>query len=320
MSSYLRLGAISVMMLVVLRIAVGWHFFYEGCWKYTHASYSAEAFLQQAKGPLAGQFQISIPDQYGAQRLDAELMKEAWQAFANEVAAHYGYTEQQQADANRLVDAVSEQHRRYLAGELYENPSDELDPLDVEKYLSDIKRWHDARKDPGVQGIPTFAKKHADERAALRRTAAPWLARVDKLDENLRYSVMALATPEQVSDQGGYSPPWREIDWVNFLTTYGLLAIGGCLMLGLFTRFASLCGAVFLLMVTLAQPALPWVFPQPHPSAGHALLINKEFIEMLLLFFLATTRVGRWGGLDFFVYTFVTRRLFGPKKIGKIRQ
>lgn len=297
------------MLLVVLRIAVGWHFFYEGYWKYTHASYSAEPFLQQAKGPLADQFHMSVPDQYGSQRLSVPEMTKAWKAYAQDVSTHYGFTEQQQADADRLVELKAKELDLYL--------NNELDPVELQKYQSEIHQWREERDDPSVQGIPTFAKKHAEKRTELRRTAGPWLARVDGFDENLRYSVLALATPDQVRDEGGYSAPWREIDWINFLTTYGLLAIGGCLILGLFTRFASLCGALFLLTITLSQPALPWIFPQPPPSAGHAFLVNKEFIEMLLLFFLATTRVGRWGGLDFFVHSLVTRPLFSRKKTKK---
>jgi hypothetical protein len=32
------------------------------------------------------------------------------------------------------------------------------------------------------------------------------------------------------------------------------------------------------------------------------LIVDKNFVEMVALFALATTAVGRWGGLDFFVY------------------
>ena len=42
---------------------------------------------------------------------------------------------------------------------------------------------------------------------------------------------------------------------------------------------------------------------------GHALLINKDFIEMLALVTIATTAVGRWGGLDFILYN-----LFCPRR------
>ncbi len=41
--------------------------------------------------------------------------------------------------------------------------------------------------------------------------------------------------------------------------------------------------------------------PPDPPQLGHALLVNKDFVEMIALFLLATTAVGRWGGLDYFL-------------------
>jgi hypothetical protein len=40
---------------------------------------------------------------------------------------------------------------------------------------------------------------------------------------------------------------------------------------------------------------------------GHALIVDKNFVEMIALLTLAATSVGRWGGLDFFVYHWLGR-------------
>ena len=38
------------------------------------------------------------------------------------------------------------------------------------------------------------------------------------------------------------------------------------------------------------------------PSAeGHYLIVNKNLIEMIALFMIATSRIGRWGGLDAYI-------------------
>ena len=51
-----RIGFLAVVMLVVLRVAIGWHFLYEGIAKQTSASWSAAGYLRQARGPFAGLF------------------------------------------------------------------------------------------------------------------------------------------------------------------------------------------------------------------------------------------------------------------------
>jgi len=42
--------------LALLRVAIGWHFLYEGIAKLLKPQWSAFSFLQQARGPLAGLF------------------------------------------------------------------------------------------------------------------------------------------------------------------------------------------------------------------------------------------------------------------------
>jgi uncharacterized membrane protein YphA (DoxX/SURF4 family) len=85
---------------------------------------------------------------------------------------------------------------------------------------------------------------------------------------------------------------------MDLLVSYGVLVIGACLLLGLFSRLASLSGATFLLMLYLAMPPFPWLPDPPRPLEGHYLFVSKNAIEMLALLTLATTRSGKWAGLD----------------------
>jgi hypothetical protein len=66
---------------------------------------------------------------------------------------------------------------------------------------------------------------------------------------------------------------------------------------GLLTRSACVAGAGFLLLFFLAMPAFPWLLENPK-AEGHYLYLNKNIIEMFALLTLATTRSGRWLGLD----------------------
>src|SRR5262249_44340103 len=89
---------------------------------------------------------------------------------------------------------------------------------------------------------------------------------------------------------------WTLLDWTDALVVVGLLVSGGLLLVGLFSRFACVLGAVLLLMFYL--PAIPlWGIPESLRNEGYP-FINKNIIEMLALLMLATTYSGRWLGLD----------------------
>jgi uncharacterized membrane protein YphA (DoxX/SURF4 family) len=90
---------------------------------------------------------------------------------------------------------------------------------------------------------------------------------------------------------------WSTLEWSDHIVKYGLVLVGGLLLLGLLTRTACVAGALFLLMFFLAMPPLPG-WPENPRAEGHYLFINKNIIEMFALLALATTRSGRWAGLD----------------------
>jgi uncharacterized membrane protein YphA (DoxX/SURF4 family) len=109
-----------------------------------------------------------------------------------------------------------------------------------------------------------------------------------------------------------FPPSWNPFQWqrteqLAFLLTWSLFAIGLCLMLGLFTRPAALAGAGFMLFVVMSQPSYPGVWPPDPAQLGHALLVNKDFVEMIALLVIASTSLGRWTGLDFFLHNFVVK-------------
>ncbi len=89
------------------------------------------------------------------------------------------------------------------------------------------------------------------------------------------------------------------MEQINFAVTYGLTAIGLCLMLGFCTPLAALGGAGFMCFVVMTQPAFPGIYPPDPAVVGHALLVNKDFVEMMALLVVAATAAGRWGGLDY---------------------
>jgi uncharacterized membrane protein YphA (DoxX/SURF4 family) len=94
---------------------------------------------------------------------------------------------------------------------------------------------------------------------------------------------------------------WTRTQLMACLLSWGMAAVGLCLMLGLFTRISALLGAGFMLFIVLCQPSYNGVWPLDPPQLGHALVVNKDFIEMTALLVIASTSLWRWTGLDYFV-------------------
>jgi thiosulfate dehydrogenase [quinone] large subunit len=96
------------------------------------------------------------------------------------------------------------------------------------------------------------------------------------------------------------------LDSVNLVTMWGLTAVGLLLMLGLFTRLASLAGMAFVLLFYLAAP--PWVgYFYALPSEGSYLIVNKNLVELWALLVILLTGSGRFAGLDRILHGLLAR-------------
>ena len=87
---------------------------------------------------------------------------------------------------------------------------------------------------------------------------------------------------------------------VDFLNTWGLIAIGLALILGLFTQLASICGAVLLFIYYLNNPPLIGLEYTP-PTEGSYLIVSKTLIEAAALVVLAVFPTGMFFGLDMLI-------------------
>ncbi len=287
-----EIGLLAVVLLVLLRLALGWHFLYEGYWKWKHPEWSAAGFFRQARGPFAHHFHRLLPDYDGRNRLDKQWVFSRWQAQLQQAIDHYGFDEKQQQAARKLLQLFEKQLDDFFA----ENEAE------INQYLEALQKWRQEAESPAGRQVPYLQERLHRRWQELQQQAAPLLGRVDKMMAAFGRELEALATPEQRAARGPLPRPVETIDRIDQATRWLLVLVGLGLMLGLFTRLAALGGAAFLLLVVLAQPALPGVYPPPHPSQGHAIVVNKDFIEMLTLLFVAATPVGRWAGLDFVLY------------------
>ena len=93
----------------------------------------------------------------------------------------------------------------------------------------------------------------------------------------------------------------------DLMTMWGLTIVGACLILGLFTRLASLAGIGFILLFYLAAPPLIGYF-YAIPSEGSYLIVNKNLVEAAALVVILLTGSGRFAGLDRIVHRLIRRR------------
>jgi thiosulfate dehydrogenase [quinone] large subunit len=94
---------------------------------------------------------------------------------------------------------------------------------------------------------------------------------------------------------------------VDFLNTWGLIAIGLGLMFGLFTRFASISGALLLLLYYLNNPPLIGL-EYSVPTEGNYLVVSKTLIESVALVILALFPTSFIFGLDMYIARLKTVR------------
>jgi len=317
-----RISLLAVAALVALRMGLGFHFLYEGVWKIKHRDeFTAEPFLTQAKGPVAWVFYAMAPDIDGRQRLkvvvdaqgaksiDPSAFTARWDGIRQDFVRYYGAKD---AEARKPFEKSAQQ--------VYDDSVKKLNAYlkrhcdGIAAYFESLDRFEN---DPARHQAAPFQKKRRwDRMMELRREADRWIKDIETQEKVLKNGLYGLLDESQRA-RGLVPASWNPLKWdrieqINFAVTYSLTAMGICLMLGFFTPLAALGGAGFMCFVVLTQPAFPTIYPPDPAVVGHALLVNKDFVEMLALLVVAATAAGRWGGLDFFVARLLSRCDFCP--------
>ncbi len=315
---------VSVVLLVVLRASIGCHFLYEGMWKIHHPDkFSTEPFLLMAKGPAAPLFYAMLDDIDGRERLKTgevevtdpkdkkkkikvpgipgQRFLNQWNALRLDTEQKYGLDDKQKKAAGDAYKDHAKALVKYLA----------LHFEDIEAYFGSLDRF-EADKAVGNNGATHQKERVWGRQQELRKEVKEWLTDVEKIGQAYQQRLWSILTDEQ-REKGSLPVGWTTTDYLDFMLTFSLTAIGVCLLLGLCTRLAALGGAGFLLVVLLNQPPWPTIFPPAPAVVGHALLVDKNFIELVALLVLASTTVGRWGGLDHFVYRYIGEPLLNRK-------
>ena len=285
--------------LILLRLAIGIHFFQEGTGKLAEAQPFSAGFFGNAKGPLADYYRGMVWDPDGRVRLglpadnnpsfsgkafkpDPVPVVDHWNAFRGRAVTHFELEDKQVKEAERITKAFADRYRGYL-----NSKSEELE----EYYQQLIRR--DAYAQKPERNLESFQTHDARNQGDLMKLRGPLLATVDQMGRDLERQINEVATVEQ-RQAHGWLPLPRAGEQVlsahkmDKFVPYFDLAIGVCLIIGLFTRTAAVLGGLFLASVCASQwPGYPGSAP-----------IYYQAVEMLALFALAANGAGKWLSVD----------------------
>ena len=97
------------------------------------------------------------------------------------------------------------------------------------------------------------------------------------------------------------------LNMADILNTWGLIAIGLGLILGLFTRVAAISGAILLFIYYLNNPPLIGM-EYSVPTEGSYLIVSKTLIEAVALVALAVFPTGLFAGVDTLIIRNINRK------------
>jgi uncharacterized membrane protein YphA (DoxX/SURF4 family) len=108
-----RVALIACVLLVVLRISIGWQFLYEGLWKInsqnTARPWSAKGYLVNAQGPLRPVFRNMAGDPDDLDWLDYDKVAARWDRWRDLFLSHYpNLTDEQTQRLDDLIDGPEE--------------------------------------------------------------------------------------------------------------------------------------------------------------------------------------------------------------------
>jgi uncharacterized membrane protein YphA (DoxX/SURF4 family) len=289
---------LTLLALVVLRTAIGWHFLYEGVVKLeSHREgrkpWSAASYLSGSTGPFATEFRaLANPDPYGLRRVDGEAIREAWKDQVERFSGHYALA----ASQERIADASCEEALQALKEYLEKDET----KAKLDEFHQGVEAWiEESKREPLAHRRNELAWKQqqlVDLRAEIREP-------IDGIGDRLNQGLRGLLTPDQAERP---LPPERVtlLDVADTITAWGLTLVGLCLMLGLFSRLAAVGAIGFLALFYLAMP--PWPGLPPNPLAeGNYLIVSKNLVELLACLVLVTVPTGKWLGFD----ALITRRI-----------
>lgn len=260
-------------------------------WEADYAARRKDA--EKKKEPLPVEFPPHSPYYDWASRID-----KGWQTALDKFSAIEGLSKEQVADAVVALRDRRQQLADYLAGEADA----------IAEWEHELWRLENMEKEGGSVDLPFLGSRIEEKRAETKAASAAWIAQVRDIEHGYLTDLRSLLTEDQEANQvisdkvdaALVDANEQKLHRMNVAVTCIIIAVGACLMLGLFTRLASVVGIGFLLMVMATQP--PWV------AGADTKVFYYQLVEMAALAVLFASQAGRLAGLDYFLRAMFSRR------------
>ncbi len=251
------------------------------------------AAAAKAKEPVPIEFPPFAPYHDWATRIVDD-----WQAKLKTFTDLKGLTKEQRKQAADRFQIRHQQLADYLV--------DEFEA--IEDYQHDLWRLEQKESQAGATDIPFRQERIQKKQAETARLPNQWVATVRRFEQGLSDDLRGIATGGDSSlpaaaESALTSPKEKRMHCLSLAVTYTVTGVGVCLLLGFFTRLASVVGALFLFSVIATQP--PWI--------ADAAPTMFQTVELAALLLLAATAAGRYAGLDFFTHA-CWQKCCGTKK------
>ncbi|HEV3120446.1 MAG TPA: hypothetical protein VGY53_01020, partial [Isosphaeraceae bacterium] len=162
------MGWLAAFWLLLLRLAIGWHFLYEGVSKIystpegrtswlarvlppapapppmekPEPPFSAEPYLRNATGPLARYFRSLVPDVDSRAKLDLDRLTATWANELERFSAHYHLSAEQLKAAQMALE-----EEKAAAEAWFHDPEN---AKRIRKYFDDLTRCQQVLNNPGA--------------------------------------------------------------------------------------------------------------------------------------------------------------------------
>jgi uncharacterized membrane protein YphA (DoxX/SURF4 family) len=280
-----RIGWLAAAAIVALRLMIGLHFFLEGVGKLQDSKPFSGPFFANAKGPLAPVYRGMVWDPDGLYRLDSAATLDHWDHYRSRIVSHFGFDDGQKKRADAALKTQSDRYKNLLGSKREE----------IEEYRNWLARREQNADDP-VRELASLQSHDARIATETRKLWSDLIPPIDRLWKDLESDLNAIATQEQWKAHGKLAigkvgRGTFDAETMDAVMPYFNLAVGICLLLGLFTRPAAILAAIFLASVCASQ----W------PGSVGAAPIYYQAVEMVALLVLAALGAGRYLGLDYFL-------------------